>query len=593
MRFKFIVLFLLFTSLSVFSQRDFVAKQYYKNGEYEKALNEYKKLHAKSSSNFNYIKQVIASYQQLQQFKEAESFIQQVLLRQSYPGLYVELGYNFQLNNNLEKANENYNIAINSLLENANYSIAIARAFQDHVLLEQAAATYEKAMEIRPELNFKLQLAKIYGEQGLIEKMLLNYVDFIAEKPNALSNVKRAIDDFISEDGKHENNSLLKKILIKKIQLDPNIIWNEMLSWLFIQQKDFNKAFVQEKAIYKREIKGLNRIIELGKIAIAEKEHELAKEIFQYVIDESQDLGDKLQANYDLLQLQIVEADDKSYTAIENKFLELFDTYGKFTQTLDLQILYAHFLAFHKNKTKEATTFLETALELPLSTIKKAEVKLELGDILVLQEKFNKALIYYTQIQRNLKNSTISQKARFKVAKTSYYKGDFKWAESQLKILKSSTSQLIANDALDLKLLISDNKYEDSLQTALTLYAKADLLAFQNRNEEAIDVLNTVLKNHKTEPIIPQALYKQGQLFELKKQFEKAEANYQHVIENYRNGILVDNAIYSLAELYLNQLDQPEKAKSLYKDIVFNFADSIYYIEARKKYRRLRGDAIN
>ena len=97
---------------------------------------------------------------------------------------------------------------------------------------------------------------------------------------------------------------------------------------------------------------------------------------------------------------------------------------------------------------------MENSLKQPLASIEKAQVKLELGDILVLQEQFNKALIYYTQIQRNLKNSTISQEARFKVAKASYYKGDFKWAESQLKILKASTSQLIANDALDLKLLI-------------------------------------------------------------------------------------------------------------------------------------------
>ena len=127
---------------------------------------------------------------------------------------------------------------------------------------------------------------------------------------------------------------------------------------------------------------------------------------------------------------------------------------------------------------------------------------------MVLQEKFNEALIYYTQIQRNLKNSTISQEARFKVAKTSYYKGDFQWAESQLKILKASTSQLIANDALDLKLLISDNKYDDSLQTALKLYAKADLFAFQNKTDDAITLLDKILNEHKTETIVAQALFK-------------------------------------------------------------------------------------
>ncbi|MGB5419807.1 tetratricopeptide repeat protein, partial [Algibacter sp.] len=273
--------------------------------------------------------------------------------------------------------------------------------------------------------------------------------------------------------------------------------------------------------------------------------------------------------------------------------LELIKTYGEQPETLGLQINYAHFLAFYLNETEAASNFLESTLNQPLSTLEKAQVKLELGDILVLQEKFNQALIYYTQIQRNLKNSTISQEARFKVAKASYYKGDFKWAESQLKILKASTSQLIANDALDLKLLISDNKYEDSLQTALKHYAKADLLAFQNRNDEAINLLDKILEEHKTEPIIAQALLKQAQLFEVKLQYEKAVINYQAIIDNYGEGILIDDALFHLAEIYEKRLNNLEKAKALYEQIIFNHADSIYFVDARKRYRNLRGDALN
>jgi tetratricopeptide (TPR) repeat protein len=211
----------------------------------------------------------------------------------------------------------------------------------------------------------------------------------------------------------------------------------------------------------------------------------------------------------------------------------------------------------------------------------------------VLQEKFNEALIFYSQIQVNLKNSTISQEARFKVAKTSYYKGDFDWAESQLKILKSSTSQLIANDALDLKLLISDNKYEDSTQTALKYYAKADLFAFQNKTDEAISLLDKILEEHKGESITDQALYQQAKLFEKKKQYNKAEAKYLEIIKDYGEDILADDAHYYLAELYNTYIAKPEEAKQLYEKIIFEHEDSIYFIEARKKFRMLRGDTIN
>ncbi|NJX14472.1 tetratricopeptide repeat protein [Tamlana crocina] len=591
MRPLFIILF--FITTSVFSQNELIANEYFKNGEFEKALLEYKKIYAQSPSNINVINQIISAHQQLEQYDEAESFLVQLMDRVKYPAFFVELGYNYQLKSDLENAKVNYNMALQSIDERPSNVFSVARGFQNHTLLEEAATAYEKAMALNPDYNFNVQLAQVYGEQGKIEKMFGSYLDFAMSNPIVLSDVKRNINEFITEDANNENNILFRKMLLKKMQEQPDVLWNELLSWLFIQQKDYKKAFTQEKAIYNREQAGLLRIEELAGICVNEEEPETAKEIYNYLIETAQNPDTKLNAYYHLLQLQIKESSAKEYPKIKEQYLELLNDFGDEANLLSLQISYAHFLAFYMDDPKTASAFLENLLEEPLSQMEQAQVKLKLGDILVLQEKFNQALIYYTQIQRNLKNSTISQEARFKVAKASYYKGDFKWAESQLKILKSSTSQLIANDALDLKLLITDNKYEDSLQTALKKYAKADLLAFQNKNDAAITLLDGILNEHKTEPIIGQALYKQAQLFELKKEFEKAKANYEVLIENYRNGILVDDALFHLAKIFENKLSQPEKAKQLYESIIFNHADSIYFVDARKRFRALRGDAVN
>ena len=577
----------------MFSQDDSNAKEYYKNGDFEKALHEYKELYAQSSSNINYITQIISTHQQLEQYDEAELFLVELMERINYPAFIVELGYNYQLKNDLENANSCYSKALASIDLNPNNVFSVARGFQGHSLLNDAIIAYEKAMILKPDYNFNLQLAQLYGEQGDIEKMFTSYVDFAESNPISLGNIKRAINDFISENSENENNVIFRRIILKKLQQEPNLLWNDLLSWLFIQQKDFKKAFAQERAIFNRQPESLLRIEELGAIASNENELEIAKEIYTFITETAQDLDTLLEAHYNLVQLETKQSLKENYDIIDANYQELFKKFGSFSQTLKLQIAYAHFLAFYKNETPKATTFLEKTLELPLTELQQAEVKLELGDILVLQEKFNDALIYYTQIQRNLKNSTISQQARYKVAKTSYYKGDFKWAESQLKILKASTSQLIANDALDLKLLITDNKYQDSLHIALKLYAKADLLSFQNRNEESIVLLDKILNEHKTEPIIPQALFRQAELFEEKAQFDKAEANYEAIIANYRDGILVDDAYFKLAELYEKRLNQPEKAKSLYEKIIFDHADSIYFVDARKRFRALRGDAIN
>jgi TolA-binding protein len=332
--------------------------------------------------------------------------------------------------------------------------------------------------------------------------------------------------------------------------------------------------------------------MDLARITIEQDDVEVAKDILTYVIENIMEPSLVLEAHKDLLELEIKHSKKEDYNIINQKYIDLLGLYGRNIQTTNLQLSFAKFKAFHIDKANEAITFLKETLETRVSRIQEARVKLLLGDILILQEKFNEALIYYSQIQASLKNSIISQEARFRVAKASYYKGDFKWAESQLKILKSSTSQLIANDALDLKLLISDNKYDDSTQTALKLYAKADLLSFQNKTDEAITKLDVIIANHKTESIMDQALYKQARLFEELKDYARAEVNYLAIIENYREDILADDAYYRLAELYNNQLAHPEKAKEFYEKVIFDYAGSIFFVDARKKYRALRGDAI-
>lgn len=590
---RWILVIYLVCIAQTFGQSEEIAKDYFLRGEFEKALVSYKKLNKKNPRNRNYITKIVEIYQQLEQYDAAEQLLLAEISKFRQPILLVELGYNYSLKGQDVKAKEYYDQSLEILNENPSYAYGIAQSFERHSLLDEAIVVYERAMELNPKLNFNINLARIYGEQGNIEKMFDGYMNFIHQNRTYINNAKRSISGFISEDGQSENNILLRKILLKKIQSQPDILWNELLSWLFIQQRDYSKAFSQEKAIYKRQKESLQRMVDLAIITISANRRDAAKNILNYIIENSQNIEVVLEAHEYLLDIETKTLEPKDFKKIDDAYNDLFDEFGRFNQTLDLQIAYAHFLAFYLNNTEKATSFLKESLNLRLSKLEEGKIKLELGDILALQEKFNEALIYYTQVQRNIKNSTLAQEARFKVAKTSYYKGDFDWAESQLKILKSSTSQLIANDALDLKLLISDNKFEDSTQTALKIYSKADLLAFQNRTADAILKLDEVLENHKGETIEDQALLMQAKLYESRSQYEQAALNYQKIIVNYRDDILADDALFFLAEIYNKRLGQLEKAKPLYERIIFDHPDSIYFVEARKSFRALRGDAIN
>ena len=590
----FLLLFLLF-SISLGAQEDFLAKQYFADGDFEKALVFYEKLTEKNPRRTDYQQGLISCYQQLERYADAEEFLlKQLKQRNPHPSLFIELGYNYTLQEMPDKANEYYTQALQIIEQNPNYGYALGYQFQKYSLLDKAVLAYTKAMELNPALDYSFQLARLYGEQGNIDKMYRSYLDLIGNGKTSKSNILRNIDDFITADPENYNNTLLKQILLEKAQKTPDIVWNELLSWLFVQQEQYSSAFRQEKAIYKRMDGSTTvRLENLAQTALDEEETEIAREIFNYVVKETGDEVTRLEANLNLLDIELLESTKSDYPSIQKKYEELIDTYGYRTQTLQLQVAYAKFLTFKKDSPELAIKLLKNSLELPLNDRGTAYLKLTLGDILVYDRKFNEALIYFSQIQKKLKNDVLGQNARYKVAETSFYKGDFDWALTQLKVLRGSTSQLIANDAMQLSLLISDNSLEDSTQTALKKYARADFLAYQNKTEEAIEGIEDILQNHKGEKIEDEALLKQAQLFEAQKKYESAEFNYQKIIEFYGNGILADDAHFALGELYRKTFDKPEKAKGHYEKIIYNYQDSYYFPQARKNFRILRGDAIN
>lgn len=576
------------------AQNTVLAKQYFNKGEFEKAKLSYQTLYQQHPGRIDLFMDLIKCYQQLEDYLGAQELIEEKLIKNKKQyQLYILLGNNYDLQGQTEKAEENYQLALSKVEENPNLVYRLGTTFERLSKLRYALKTYEKGLAANPDLRVHYQIGRLYGELGEIENMYNSFFDLMLTNENYRPNIERSLSQFVTDDPSNENNILLRKILLKKLQTKPDVLWNDFLSWLFVQQKQYNKAFTQEKAIYKRTEGNLNRITDLAFLAKESREYDSAKEIFEYIIQNNTNQDVAYTAERALLQIEVETLVEENIPEIDTKFNMLLKLFGKTNTTIGLQMDYARFIAFKKNDPKTATKALKNTLKLRINNFQKGEVKIALGDILVFSEQFNQALIYYSQVQKSLKNNVVGQQARFKVAQTSYFKGDFNWAQTQLKVLRSSTTQLIANDAMELSLLISDNSLEDSTQVALKKYAKASLLAFQEKNVDAINLLNDILLQHKGETIEDEALLKQAHLFEKREEYDKAAANYQKLIDNYSEGILADDAFFGLAELNNGVLSNPEKAKELYEKIIFEYQDSIYFVEARKKYRALRGDVIN
>ncbi|OXB25390.1 hypothetical protein B0A80_00510 [Flavobacterium tructae] len=586
-----IIYIVLFWSAFAFSQNEQLAQYYYDKGDFEKAKISYEELLNSSPSNTQYFLRTIDCYQQLQQFETAQKVIQDRYNKYKQGVFLVELGYNFQLQKNDAKAKSYYEQAIEKIKTNPNDVYGVGNSFEKKVLLEYALRAYQTAMSIQPNYNFNFQIGMLYGQLGQTDQMIDLLLTESYKNPQNANLIQTQLSRFMN--GETDNTAFkdaMRKALILRTQKDQDVFWNHYLSWFYVQQKEFSKAFIQEKAIYKRDPESLSSIVNLGQFALNEEDIDTAEEIFNFILQTTKDRDLLIQTNSSLMQIKIDKAQEKDYPLINSELQQLLITYEITPFTLSLQIIQAHFLAFNLKKTEEGKDIIKKALELNLNAYQQADAKMELADILLLEEKFNQALIYYSQIQLDLKNDVMAHEASLKAAKTSYYKGDFEWALKQFKELKAANTQLIANDALEYFLLINDNTVADSTQTALKQFAKGDFLMYQNKKQEAIAQFQGILKTFKGQEIEAVTMLRLGKIYESLKDYTSALAQYQQIIDHHGDGIYIDEALFFSAEIYNDELHNAEKAKPLYEKVIFNHQDSIYFVDARKKYRELRGD---
>ena len=587
---KFYLLLTFLFSLIVTAQNEQLALDYYEKGEFEKALSLLEQITAKQPFNFFYFEKIIDCYQQLEQFDKAEKTILLQKTKYNQPLLNIYLGYNYQLQRLEDKAKKEYELAIKQVEKEPTYAFQIGNGFEKKVLLDWALKAYNVGTKGNPELNFDYQIALLQGQLGNIDAMTEKLLDYAYQKQENTPVVQNYLTRFISDEANETFLTYLKKALLVRTQKTQDIYWNQFLSWLYVQQKEYGKAFIQEKAIYKREPDNFSNIVSLAYLAFEDNQKEDASTILQYIIDNAIDLNWKIKAHTFLMQIKIDEANKADYPKIKEELNELLALYGTTPNSLELIKLIAHFETFNLNNSKAAIELLNKTIELPISNREKAELKMELAAILVYDEKFNQAILYYAQVEDNMKNDAIAYDASLKMAKANYYKTDFDWTLQQVKVLKQSSSLLTANDAVELFLLIQDNSYADSTRVALTAFSKADLLLYQNKEDSALEAFIAITEKYKEDAIQDATLLKIATIYSRKKEFEKALSYYKTILDNYKDGIYVDEALFFAAEIYRKELNDMEHAKPLYEKMIFEHPDSIYFVEARNQFRLLRGD---
>lgn len=586
---RWIGIILFFVSFSAFAQNEQLAMMYLNKGEFEKALLAYQELYKSQPTNNNFMLKVVECYQQLNQLDKSNEVLQDYFKKFKLPLMYVEIGYNYKLQQNESLKSQFYDQALDQIKKQYTNVYQVAQSFEKKVELDYALRSYQLALQMEPSGRFNYQMALLHGQMGNMELMIEKFLEEAYQFPESQPMVQNQLTRFMDDENESDFNALLRKNLILKTQKSQDIFWNQFLSWYYVQTRQYDKAFVQEKAIYKRNPESFYNIVDLAEIA-AKEEDPSAESIFQFILQNTTDAELVVQCHHFLLNLRMEQNQTQDYPKIQKQFQELFQQFGQNERTLALMQLQANFEAFSLQNTKKAKEILEQCLTFRLNNKQRAEVKMDLADVLLLEEKFSMALLQYAQVEEDMKGDVLGQEANLKMAKTSFYQQDLEWALQQFKVLKSAHSQLIANDALEMFLLLSVNNPSDSLQLALKQFAKADFLGYQNKHTQSIAAFQKIIQDFAEDEVLDDVHYRLGTVFMEKKKFQEAVSHFEVILQQFPESVYRDEAYYFLGEIYYKELQNPIKAQSYYEQVIMQHPDSIYLVDAQKRFRAIRGD---
>ena len=574
------------------------AAYYYDNGEFEQAAQLYESLY-KNYPNKYYYQRLYNSYLKLGEFKDAIRLVEK--RRKTAPkelALYVDEGNVQLLQKNEKKAVKCFDKAIESITSDLAPVQDLATAFTNIGRYDYAVRTYLTAREkTRSQQLYFSELVGVYQTMGDYQAMTHEYFNLLDKQPGMKASVQLNMQKAMLEAPDSRLAEGIRQALVDRVREHPdNQVYLEMMIWFAIQQKDFRFSLVQAEAVDARfPDKGGEQVLRVAAIAFDNEDYDVASEAYRYLQRKGQESPYYFDSRVGELKVDFARInhhyaiDADSLTLLRQKYESAITELGKNERTISLMRNYAQLMAYHANEAQAAVSMLDDVLEIPrIKSNIRNEVKLELGDILLFAGSVWDASLLYMQVEKENKNDILGAQAKFKNARLSYFNHDFEWANSQLKVLRASTSKLIANDAMELSLLISDNMEDDSTYTMLALFADADLLLYLNQLDSAWEGFDNVTRQMLSHPLFDEVLMRKAQIRMKQARYAEADSLLQRLVDFYPTDITADDALFLMAQLNEDQLGKPTKALECYEKLLVDYPTSLYVDRARKRYNALK-----
>ncbi len=584
-----------------------LADAYLRAGQTDRALGLLEDLLADDPDSFPVYDKLKEAYVTAKRFDDALRLVEERIARTARtPNLLAELGRLHFLDGDMEAANEAWQNALDAAPDRASTYQQVSAAQITARLYDEAVATLIAGRErLNDATRFRVRLADLYGRTNKHELAFEEYAALITDDPQRLDFVQSRIGQMLEQDGA---DAAFTAALERLIRREPLVLpYRELAAWLYAETGDFGSALDAVRALDRLRSEEGQSLFAFAESALSAEAFDEALAAYQIVLDRHADgpmaplalLSTALlherraevngERAFDPGGNRIPAADYDESLARYEAFLRGHPTHPN--QPIALRRLAGLQKDVFRDYGQAEALLRDILLRYPNGPI-AARAQLDLGEVAILRDDLVAARTAFTSVEEGERIGEAAELARLELARLAFYEGQFETAKLRTQAMNRNTATDVANDAIELKLLVSENTGPDSTNTPLRTFARARLLQRQQRPALALAAVDSLLADAPGHKLSDEAHFLRAELLRALGRTDEALAALDAFPGQFADSHLADRAVFTFAEIHERDLADPQAAVAAYSDLLARYPGSLLAPEARARIRRLRGDGV-
>ena len=581
-------------------QRFRLADAYLRAGQFERAIPLLEDLTTEAPGNPTFFSKLKEAYENVKRYDDAIALVERRMGDRPTPSRMSEKARLLYLKGDEDAAFATWDDAIALAPEQSTTYRIVYQALVNIRRFDRAIEVLVDAREaLGQDAAFRTDLSYLYSLNGEPREAMKEYVALLDGTPDRLNFVRARLRPFVERDDGLSASIDVLEAASREAPL--NRAYRELLGWLHMENNDYAAAFKVHRAIDRLEQEGGRVLLQFAQKAADADAYAVADTAYATVLGRYGDTPIAASAYRGLGQLHQRWAEENGERAVDadgdripaphyeaaatayRTFLQNYPEHAAYPATLRAL---GHLQQDVFLQLNDARATLEEVVSRYPESSAADDARYDLGRLALQRGDLNAARLAFSRLVDRLRTGDLAEKARYEMALLHFYQGEFDAALTRVEATNANTSTDVANDAVELKVLLRLNRGPDSLNTPLRMYAQSQLHARQRQAGQALAVLDTLLADYGRHTLADNARFRRAQLLEQKGDTTAAVTAYGEVPMMHPRSPYADRSLFALASLH-EQSGNKDEAVAAYNRLLEEHSNSLLAPDARRRLRAL------